>query len=103
MYVEVRGDRADVRDADNCRALDIRVRRADRPHVDQALRAAGLGSWDGGTEAELTVAGLHAAASGGQIGSDWQHRWDDMVAYAAAKGWLTADGSGVRAHLVELY
>ena len=102
MYVEVRGDRADVLDADDCRALDVRVGRADRPHLDRALRAAGLGTWDGGAEAELTIAGLHAAASGGEVGNDWQQRWDDMVSYAAAKGWLTADGSGVRAHLVEL-
>jgi hypothetical protein len=102
VYVEVRGERAEVRDANNCRELDVRVAAADRPHLDRALCAAGLGIWDGGAEAELTVAGLRGAASSGGIGPDWQQRWDAMVGYAASKGWLTADGSGVRAHLVDL-
>jgi hypothetical protein len=102
MYVEVRGDHAEIRDADNCRALDVRVGNGDRLHLDRALRAAGLGGWDGGEEAELTVSGLHAAASLGEVGTDWQERWDAMLGYAATKGWLTADGSGVRAHLVDL-
>lgn len=102
MYVVVRGERADVHDTDNCRALDVRVAAADRLHLDRALRSAGLGGWNGGAEAELTVAGVHAAASRGDVGADWQQRWDEMISYAAAKGWLTADGSGVRAHLVDL-
>jgi hypothetical protein len=102
MFVEIRGDHAEVCDPDNCRALDVRVGAGDRPHLDRTLRAAGLGGWAGGAEAELTVSGLHAAASAAGVGGDWQERWDAMLGYAATKGWLTAGGSGVLAHLVDL-
>ena len=102
MYVEVQGARAEVRDPDNCQALDVRASAGDRPGVDAALRAAGLGGWDGGAEADLSLVGLRAAAAGGPIGPDWAQRWDAMVRYAAAKGWLSADGAHLRAHIVDL-
>jgi hypothetical protein len=102
MYVEVRGTKVQVRDPDNCRALDVRVSAADRASLDTALRATSLGAWTGGPEADLNVAELRAAAARGPVGADWPQRWDAMLSYAAAKGWLTADGTHVRAHLVNL-
>ncbi|HEY3632647.1 MAG TPA: hypothetical protein VGL21_17210 [Jatrophihabitantaceae bacterium] len=102
MYVEVRGTKVQVRDPDNCRALDVRVSAADRASLDTALRASGLGAWTGGPEADLNVAELRAAAARGPVGADWPQRWDAMLDYAATKDWLTADGEHVRAHLVNL-
>jgi hypothetical protein len=100
VYVEVRGAYAQVGDADNCQALDVRVVGGDRGQVDAALRAAGLGRWDGAAEAELSVSGLHDAAAVAGVGADWPERWAAMMRYAESKGWLTADGTHLRAHLV---
>jgi hypothetical protein len=35
----------------------------------------------------------------GRVGPDWEQKFDAMVAYAARKGWLSEDGTKVRAHL----
>ena len=102
MYVDVVGTQAEVRDPDNCQALDVRVSAADRGSVDAALRASGLGGWNGGREADLNVARLRAAAARGPVGPDWPQRWEAMLRYAATKGWLSADGAHVRAHQVHL-
>jgi hypothetical protein len=102
VYIEIQGDRAEVRDADNCRSLDVRVPAGDRTQVDAALRAAGLGRWDGRAEAELAVDALRAAAAGSDVGVDWHGRWDAMVDYAQSKGWVTDDGTRLRAHLIDV-
>jgi hypothetical protein len=66
------------------------------------LRGAELGLWAGGPEAELDVAGLRAAAGATRVGADWPERWDSMIEYARSKGWLSADGSHLAAHLVDV-
>ncbi|MNW62366.1 hypothetical protein D3C74_404920 [compost metagenome] len=35
----------------------------------------------------------------GRIGIGWNYRFANMLVYAAGKGWLTPDGSHVRAHV----
>jgi len=35
----------------------------------------------------------------GRVGPDWEPNFDQMIAYAARKGWLSEDGTRVRAHL----
>ena len=35
----------------------------------------------------------------GRVGPGWERDLDAMVAYAAGKGWLSADGTRVRAHV----
>ena len=35
----------------------------------------------------------------GRVGPDWEQKFDAMIAYAARKGWLSEDGTKVRAHL----
>jgi hypothetical protein len=102
VYLEIRGDRVQVHDADDCGSLDIRVAAAARSQLDRTLRDAELGRWAGGPDAELNVVGLRDAAGAAGVGADWGERWDSMLAYARAKGWLSADGSHLAAHLVDL-
>lgn len=102
MYVEIRKNHAEIGDPDNCQALDVRVAADERDRVDVVLRASQLGRWDGGAEAHLAVAELHARAAVSAVGPDWEARWDAMIGYARTKGWLSADGAYVRAHLVGL-
>jgi hypothetical protein len=35
----------------------------------------------------------------GRVGPNWPRDFDSMIAYAAGKGWVSEDGTRVRAHL----
>lgn len=100
MYVLVTDGSAAVHEADDCTSLEVRIDAGDRAGVGDALTIAGLGRWDGDSEADLTVQGLHALAHATATAQDWEQRWAAMLAYADRSGWLAADGSTVRAHVV---
>jgi hypothetical protein len=46
----------------------------------------------------VSVAWIKGECSG-RIGMGWNYRFANMLVYAAGKGWLSADGSHVRAHV----
>jgi hypothetical protein len=102
MYIHIADGSALVCNGDDCTSLDVRVASQQRDTVDPALRASGLGRWDGSAAtAEIDLAALHSAAAASAIGQDWSERWDRMVAYAARHDWLTTDGRGVHAHFMD--
>lgn len=102
MYVAVTAAGVRLCDADDCTALDVRATADVRPSLDDALRRSRLGTWGGGAEAELRVAELRSRAAAGDVAPDWAPRWDAMIAYAGHKGWLSEDGTTVRAHVIDL-
>jgi hypothetical protein len=57
---------------------------------------AGAGEVAGG-DAWRDISQLRAAA--GERGQEWYDAFADMLAYAEAYGWLSADGRRVRAHV----
>jgi hypothetical protein len=88
--------RATVVDAANLRQLHAEFRGMDDAAAGAALAAAGLGTVDG-EHAWLDVAALRTAGDGS---AEWLSGFDGMLEYAAGKGWTSADGSAVRAHIV---
>lgn len=104
MYVAVTvaGVSVSVGAADDCTSLDVRAARDLRSSLDEALRQAKLGQWDGGDEADLQVAELRRRAIAEGVSVGWARRWDDMISYAGQHGWLSANGATVRAHVVDL-
>ena len=88
--------RATVEDAANLRQLHAEFRGVDDPAAAAALSAAGLGELSG-DHVWLSVAGLRAAGDGSP---EWTAGFDGMVAYAGSKGWMSADGTQVQAHIV---
>jgi hypothetical protein len=88
--------RATVEDAGNLRQLHAEFRGVDDLAAAAALSAAGLGELSG-DHVWLSVAGLRAAADGTPDGAAG---FDGMIAYAASKGWISADGSRVQAHVI---
>jgi hypothetical protein len=102
VYVAVTAAGVRLDDADDCTALDVRAAADVRPSLDEVLRRSRLGTWDGGAEADLRVAELRGRAAAGDVSADWAQRWEAMIAYAGRKGWLSDDGSIVRAHVVDL-
>jgi hypothetical protein len=97
VYVAVTAAGVRVGAADDCTSLDVRG-----PSLDEALRRADMGRWDGGDEAHLQVAELRRRAAADGVSADWARRWDDMIAYAGRRGWLSPDGTTVRAHVLDL-
>lgn len=63
----------------------------------EALAAHGIGEPDG-DDVLVRVAAVRALAAG-RVGPDWEDGFAGMLAYAGRKGWLSADGSAVRAHV----
>ena len=102
MYLAVTVAGVSVGAADDCTSLDVRTARDLRSSLDEALRQGNLGQWDGGDEADLRVAELRRRAVAEGVSAGWDRRWDDMISYAGRRGWLSADGTIVRAHVVDL-
>jgi hypothetical protein len=101
VYVAVTGAGVRVGAADDCTSLDVRTAPDLRPSLDAALRQARLGQWDGGAEVDLQVVELRRRAVAEGVSAGWARRWDDMIGYAGRRGWLSADGTTVRAHVVD--
>jgi hypothetical protein len=88
--------RASVEDAGSLRQLHAEFRGVDDSAAAAALSAAGLGELSG-DHVWLSVARLRAAADASPEGAAG---FDGMIAYAAGKGWMSADGTQVQAHVV---
>jgi hypothetical protein len=102
VYVAVTAAGVQIGAADDCTSLDVRTATGLRSSLDEALRQADLGRWDGGDEADLDVAELRRRAVAEGVPPGWARRWDDMIAYAARRGWLSPDATTVRAHVTDL-
>lgn len=101
MYVEINGPSlATVCDADNLRELLVKTHGVDENQVGAALAASGLGSVED-EHAWLPVEALKSAGEG--LGPEWDEGFEGMLAYAASRGWLSADGRALRAHLERTY
>ena len=88
--------RASVEDTVNLRQLRVELRGVSDAQADEALRAAGLGTVEG-DHAWLIADSLRLAGDGS---SGWMADFYGMLAYAKTRGWMNADGSQVRAHIV---
>ena len=97
MIVDLSGARTEVREPADLTRLHVLA--AEGLDVDGALRASGLGSLDSDGRVLLDVAALRAAAQALVSEPSWPAGWDAMVAYAATKGWLAADGAALVAHV----
>jgi hypothetical protein len=98
MYVRVILGAVTVEEPDDCTSLAVRAPNIPEDVVDKEIAGAGLGRSRGG-HAELDVERLRAMASSAATRPDWHDGFDEMLAYAARRGWLSADGRRVVAHV----
>lgn len=99
MIVLLSADGCTVSDPDDCTRLHVHTLLT-QPEATAALREAELGVLgDDGSHAFLDLSALRARALGAARSADWDGRWRAMVDYATSKGWVTADGAFVRAHV----
>jgi hypothetical protein len=87
-----------VEEADDLRRLSVACEGIPAK-ADAVLRRAGLGVIDQNGDALLNVAALRDLASSASTRSDWDDGWVAMISYASGKGWISADGRDVRAHV----
>jgi hypothetical protein len=99
MYLQVTTDSLTVEEPDDCRSLAVRVRSGAIARLADALAADGLGRPSDDDHVELVLDRLRERAAAGPVGPGWAERWDAMIAYATTKGWVSADGTTVRAHI----
>jgi hypothetical protein len=99
VYLRLTGHGLALEEPDDCTSLAVRVPPGLVAQLAAALRVTGLGIPAGPAEFDLCVDRLRTQAAADRIGPDWPIRWDAMISYAAARGWISADGAFVRAHI----
>ena len=95
MIIELRADDQPlIREAYDLKSLSVRASAAT-----PLESVTPLGSPDpDGEHCWLNVEALRAAADpGGEAG--WRTGFEAMISYARSKGWASADGTAVRAHV----
>ena len=101
VHVDLGDDPAAVTlaEAADCTRFHVAVAGpADAARLDAALRVADAGGLDGDGEALVRVDAVRRLAAGA-VGDSWGPDFDAMLDYARAKGWLSEDGSLIRAHV----
>src|SRR5579864_2025439 len=83
----------------DCGRFHVAVRgTGDAATLDEALRANHVGSVDGDGEALVLVEAVRRLARGA-VGETWEDDFAAMLGYARSKGWLSEDGTSIRAHV----
>lgn len=97
MIVVIDGASKHVRldDADNLKALSVRLESCEPADADAILGA--LGTVDG-EHVWLDIAGL-VSLSPHAADEQWRADFDGTMAYARSKGWVDEAGERVRAHI----
>lgn len=103
MYVRVdlepEAGEVSLIEPDDCDRFHVAVwGQGHAPEVDDALQGSGAGWLDGEGNAFVRVDRVRDLAAG-RVGDDWPERFARMLDFAQDKGWLSEDGTAIRAHL----
>jgi hypothetical protein len=90
---------ARVVDVDNLHSLHLALGEVTDEEASEALESAGLGRLQDADTAFLDAAALRAAAEPRAKAADWSAQWDEMVARARTKGWISDDGASLQVHV----
>jgi hypothetical protein len=97
LIIDVEDGAITVREADDCRKLHVAV--APQCDIDATLRATRVGRLGLDDKVLLDVEQLHVRAAAAATRPGWESDWAAMISYASAKGWVTADGRSLIAHI----
>ncbi|MFC4942395.1 hypothetical protein [Pseudonocardia sp. GCM10023141] len=99
MYFLISDDAVELVDPQDVKAFSVRCP-ADLDHAGLAASVdrAELGEILDSGHLMVPVATIRRMA-GDRVGPGWDNDLAGMLAYAASKGWTSADGSRVRAHV----
>jgi hypothetical protein len=88
-----------VVDVDNLTALHLALGEVTDEEAAEVLERAGLGRLQDADVAFLDAAALRAAAEPRATAPDWAGRWDEMMARARSKGWVSDDGASIQVRI----
>lgn len=103
MYLTVVADptspAVDVAEPDDCGRFHVEAAGpADPAALDAALAATGTGVLEANGDALVEISAVRRLVAG-RVAADWDSRFGDMLHYATARGWVSEDGSAIRAHV----
>ncbi|HXQ90737.1 MAG TPA: hypothetical protein VN768_04195 [Acidimicrobiales bacterium] len=88
-----------VEEPSDCGRFHVSVRgHGDAGTLDEALRSNHVGVVDGDGEAMVRVDAVRRLVAGA-VDDGWEADFAAMVDYARSKGWLSEDGTSIRAHV----
>lgn len=82
---------------DDCTTFKVLLPEEIKDDLQELLESAAAGKLDA-SDVLVSVDWIKSECAG-RIGIGWNYRFANMLVYAAGKGWLTPDGSHVRAHV----
>lgn len=100
MHVRVNPGSVALDEPDDCTSFKVLLSESARESLPTLLRTTSAGHLADG-DVLVSVDWIRNECAG-RIGMGWNYRFANMLVYAAGKGWLSDDGSHVRAH-VEAY
>lgn len=98
MIIDITDAAVTLTDPDDCGRFHVRVPAGvPMETIGGLLAAAGAGQLTGPDQVAVDVGWLRSSAR--DVASDWDDRFDKMLAFAGTKGWLTDDGAAVLGHI----
>ncbi|WP_458106635.1 hypothetical protein M1D51_11930 [Arthrobacter sp. R3-55] len=97
MHVRVSPGSIALDEPDDCTKFKVSLAENARAALPELLSSSSAGRLDD-DGVLVSVAWLKNECAG-RIGMGWNYRFANMLVYAAGKGWLSDDGSHVRAHI----
>ncbi|TDU20255.1 hypothetical protein [Arthrobacter sp. JUb115] len=97
MHVRVSPGSVALDEPDDCTTFKVLLPEEIKDDLQELLESAAAGKLDA-SDVLVSVDWIKSECAG-RIGIGWNYRFANMLVYAAGKGWLTPDGSHVRAHV----
>jgi len=89
---------AELEEPEDCMRFHVVLRDIGIYAAQGMLQADDVGRLEDSNTAWINVAAVRKLAEG-QVGPDWSERFQQMVDYAASKGWVSEDGADLQAHI----
>lgn len=97
MHVRVSPGSVALDEPDDCTSFKVLLSEDAKENLSGLLETTAAGRMD--KEDVLVSVDWIRGECAGRIGMGWNYRFANMLVYAAGKGWLSDDGSLVRAHI----
>ena len=97
MHVRVSPGSVALDEPDDCTSFKVLLSEEARDSLPSLLQSAAAGQLED-QDVMVSVSRIKIECAG-RIGMVWNYRFANMLVYAAGKGWLSDDGSHVRAHV----
>ena len=97
--IDLTGDYAvELVEPEEFRRFHVTVRGGDTAALEEALAVKGIGRLLPSGDAMIDTSAVRRMATG-RVSEDWEAKFDAMLLYANAKGWMDGPGGSMQAHV----